>query len=144
MALARYPTQADAEITAMAFDFGTSRIGLAVGQSITGTAQPLAELKARDGIPDWQILGALLQQWRPDLLVVGIPYNMDGSESELSRRAEKFANRLHGRFHLPCYGMDERLSTHSARELVGAGRRDKPVDSVAACLILESWFAGLN
>jgi len=127
----------------MGFDFGTRRIGVAYGQSLTGTARPLPVLAARDGIPDWQLLQRLISNWQPDVLVVGLPYNMDGTDGDMVQRATRFANRLHGRFHLPCYGMDERLSSHAAAEL-----SDKPIgeplDSLAAQLILESWFAELG
>ncbi|MCB1671709.1 MAG: Holliday junction resolvase RuvX [Gammaproteobacteria bacterium] len=142
MSLEKFPVKHSSGLTALGFDFGTRRIGVACGQSISGTASPLAALKARDGIPDWDQIGKLLDHWQPDLLVIGLPYNMDGSESELLKRAVKFANRLHGRFHLPCYGIDERLSSHAAEELVGSS--DQSVDSVAAQLILETWFAELR
>ncbi|HAW77355.1 MAG TPA: Holliday junction resolvase RuvX, partial [Alteromonas australica] len=81
--------------TVLAFDFGTKSIGVAVGQEVTGTASPLAALKARDGIPDWQQIAALYEEWQPHLVVVGLPLNMDGSEQEMTQRAKKFANRLH-------------------------------------------------
>ncbi len=127
----------------MGFDFGTRRIGVAYGQSLTGTARPLPVLAARDGIPDWQLLQQLISDWQPDVLVVGLPYNMDGTDGDLVQRATRFANRLHGRFHLPCYGMDERLSSHAAAEL-SDNPFNEPLDSLAAQLILESWFAELG
>ncbi|KAA0874333.1 Holliday junction resolvase RuvX [Nitrincola tapanii] len=135
-----HPTQ-----TALGFDFGTGRIGLASGQTLTATATPLATLAARDGIPDWTALDAVLREWTPDLLVVGIPLNMDGSISEMARRARKFANRIQDRYRLPCYLMDERLSTQEAKQIHfaqgGSHHFSKdPVDSLAAQLILESWF----
>lgn len=131
--------------TILAFDFGLNSIGCAVGQSITGTAQPLAAFKAQDGIPNWEAIGTLLKEWQPDLLVVGLPLNMDGSEQPLTQRAKKFANRLHGRFQLQVILHDERLTTVEARaEIFSRGgfkalKKDK-VDSISACLILESWF----
>lgn len=143
MALESFPANRSSLLTALGFDFGTSRIGVAHGQSLTGTAEALPLLKAQDGIPDWAEVGRLIELWQPKVLVIGLPYNMDGSESELLTRASKFGNRLHGRFHLPCYGIDERLSTVAAKELAG-GKVDKPVDSVAAQLILESWFTELG
>jgi len=137
--------------TILAFDFGTSFIGVAVGQSITATATPLPALKARDGIPDWIQLEQLISEWRPQMLVVGLPLNMDGSESEMSARAKKFAQRLRGRFGLPCELWDERLSSFEARgELLEQNRqqksggkkfRERGIDSLSARLILESWFA---
>ncbi|KMK50862.1 Holliday junction resolvase [[Actinobacillus] muris] len=131
--------------TVIAFDFGTNSIGCAVGQSITGTAQSLPAFKAQDGVPNWQEIGKLLAQWQPDLLVVGLPLNMDGTEQPLTQRAKKFANRLHGRFNLPVVLQDERLTTVEAKaEIFARGgyralKKDK-VDGISACLILESWF----
>lgn len=131
--------------TVLAFDFGTGSIGCAVGQSITGTAQGLAAFKAQDGIPNWEEIGKVIQNWQPDLLVVGLPLNMDGSEQSLTQRAKKFANRLNGRFNLPVVLQDERLTTVSARaEIFERGGykalKKGKVDSISACLILESWF----
>lgn len=131
--------------TILAFDFGTSSIGCAVGQSITGTAQGLPAFKAQDGIPNWEQIGKVIAEWQPDLLVVGLPLNMDGTEQPLTQRAKKFANRLNGRFRLPVELQDERLTTVSARSEIferGGYRALKKgkVDSISACLILESWF----
>jgi putative Holliday junction resolvase len=139
----QYPLRRDQTVSALCFDFGTKRIGVAYGQSITGTAQPLQTLNARDGIPDWQEIEKLVVQWRPTVFVVGLPFNMDGTESELLLRARKFGQRLEGRLHKPCYGMDERLSSFEARGQLLRGEADAQIDSLAAKLILESWFAGL-
>ena len=132
----------------LGFDYGTRQIGVAVGQTLTASASPLRELRARDGIPDWEEIAALLHEWRPDALVVGLPLNMDGTPSEMSARAEKFARRLQGRFQLPVHCIDERLSTFEAKQtLRDSGRRtptsyrDNPVDSLAAALLLETWLA---
>ena len=127
------------------FDFGTTRIGVAAGQAITGTASPLAPVAARDGIPDWSLLEALISEWQPAALVVGIPLNMDGTISDMSRRARKFANRLKERCQLPCYLIDERLSTREAKQISMArggstNFKENSVDGIAAQLILESWF----
>lgn len=129
----------------LAFDYGTKNIGLAYGQTLTGSARELTRIKARDGIPDWHQIGTLVQEWRPDLLLVGLPLNMDGSDSELSVRARKFANRLHGRFALQVELVDERLTSFDAKGEVMArgGSRDyknDPIDSIAARLILEAWL----
>ena len=134
-------------ISALGFDYGTQRIGVAYGQSLTGTAQRVCVLKAKDGIPDWGQIEALISEWKPNLFVVGIPYNLDGSESELMVRSIKFANRLNGRFHKPSYGMDERLSSVEAAEQVfeknrGAKKRAS-IDDIAARIILENWFSEL-
>lgn len=131
--------------TALAFDFGTQRMGLAWGQNLTASATELPPLPARDGIPDWDRIAALIAEWRPDCLVVGLPLNMDGSISDMARRARKFANRLHERFRLPCYLIDERLTSHAAKALHRASGgsqhyRKDPVDSIAARLLLEDWL----
>ena len=101
--------------TVLAFDFGTYSIGCAIGQSITGTAQGLPAFKAQDGIPDWAQNEKVIQEWQPDILVVGLPLNMDGTEQSLTQRAKKFANRLNGRFNLPVELQDERLTTVEAK-----------------------------
>ncbi len=130
----------------MAFDYGLRNIGIAVGQTLTGTASALAPIKARDGIPDWDMLAKLINEWQPDTFIVGIPLNMDDSESEMSARARKFGNRLNGRYGKPWIGVDERLSSREAkqraRELGHNGNyNDRPIDGLAAHLILEGWLA---
>lgn len=129
----------------MAFDFGLRQIGVAVGNARLGTGRPLPILRAKDGIPDWEAVAALVAEWQPDLLVVGEPLNMDGSSSELSERAAKFARRLHGRLGLPVDMVDERLSSFEARQLSrDRGHRGdfkkQPVDSLAAELIFRTWL----
>ena len=117
--------------TVIAFDFGTFSIGAAIGQDITKTARPLCAFKARDG--------------KPDYLVVGLPLNMDGTEQELTQRARKFANRLHGRFGFQVQLQDERLSTVEAKSQLFANDgfralKKSRVDASSAVVILESWF----
>ena len=129
----------------LAFDYGTKSIGVAVGQELTGTASLLSALKAQDGTPDWTQLEKLIQEWQPQLLLVGLPLNMDGTEQPFTARVRKFANRLHGRFGLPVSLQDERLTTAEARsQLFAEGgfkrlTKDK-VDSYSAKLIFESWY----
>lgn len=132
--------------TVLCFDYGTQTIGVAVGQSVTHTATPLSDLKAKDGIPQWDDIKRIIDEWQPDLLLVGLPLNMDGSFSDIGGRARKFANRLHGRFGLPVTMADERLSSFEAKGDIirRTGSRDfkkSSVDSLAATIILESWFA---
>ncbi len=126
----------------MAFDFGTRQIGLAVGQTLTASGQPLATLKARDGQPNWDEIAAYIKQWQPDTLIVGLPLNMDDTESPFCQRARKFARRLQGRMVLPVKMVDERLSTAEAKSRGSHtdSYRENPVDSQAACLILETWL----
>lgn len=131
--------------TLLAFDYGTKNIGVASGQTITRSATSLAPLKAKDGIPDWSHIEKVLGEWKPDLVLVGLPLNMDATESELSTRARKFGNRLHGRFGVKVEMVDERLTSFDAKAEVAerGGSRDyknNPVDSIAARLILESWL----
>lgn len=131
--------------TILCFDYGTKSIGVAVGSELTGSATLLAALKAKDGIPDWLHIERLIQEWQPQLLLVGLPLNMDGSEQEFTARTRKFANRLHGRFGLPIAYHDERLSTADARSRLFAEggyrnlSKDK-VDSLSAQIIFEGWY----
>ncbi|MCF6255101.1 MAG: Holliday junction resolvase RuvX [Gammaproteobacteria bacterium] len=129
--------------TLLGFDYGLKRIGVAVGQELTGTASALLTVRANDGKPDWNAISKLIEQWQPDEVVVGLPLNMDGSFHELSYRAQRFGNQLHGRYNLPAHFMDERLSSLDAeRELKGKSRKIQAadIDKVAAKIILESWL----
>ena len=131
--------------TLLAFDYGTKNIGVAYGQTVTATAREIPPLKAQDGVPNWDSVQALLKEWQPDLILVGLPLNMDDTESELCARARKFANRLTGRFGVKVELVDERLSTFAAKEEAAErGHRGNygqaPIDSIAARLILESWL----
>lgn len=131
--------------TILCFDYGTKSIGVAVGSELTGSATLLSALKARDGIPDWEQIAKLIKEWQPQLLLVGLPLNMDGTEQEFTARTRKFANRLHGRFGLPVSFHDERLSTADARSRLFAEggyrnlSKDK-VDSLSAQIIFEGWY----
>lgn len=131
--------------TLIAFDFGTRSIGAAVGQRITGTARPLAALKAQEGTPDWNLIERLLKEWQPEAVIVGLPLNMDGTEQPLTAKARKFANRIQGRFGVKIILHDERLSTVEARaglfEQGGYRALNKgKIDSASAVVILESFF----
>jgi len=126
----------------LGFDFGTKRIGVAVGQELTATARALETLNSPDGGPDWPGISRLIEQWQPDALVLGLPLNLDGSDHEITRLARRFGNRLRGRYNLPVYTVDERLSSAEAEALLAErGRFEKEdVDKVAAQLILQSWL----
>ncbi|MDX1367641.1 Holliday junction resolvase RuvX [Pseudomonas sp.] len=129
----------------LGFDYGSKQIGVAVGQVITGQARELCILKAQNGVPDWQKVEALIKEWQPDAIVVGLPLNMDGTKSEMSDRAEKFARRLNGRFNLPVHTHDERLTTYEAKgqrlqQGQNSGYRERPVDALAAALLLQGWL----
>ena len=129
----------------LGFDFGTQKIGVATGNSLTGQASPQGSLKAKDGTPNWQQIEQLIKEWRPDIVIVGLPLNMDGTESDLSKRARKFANRIHGRFGVQIEMQDERLSSADAKMIAkeqghhGDFERD-PIDDLAAALIVESYL----
>ena len=130
----------------MCFDFGVKRFGLAIGNDLLQTAKELQPIMAKDGIPNWQVIDALEAEWSPQAFVVGLPLNMDGSESAMSLRAKKFGKRLKGRFNKPVHMMDERLSSYEAKSQVRSERGATnfgtySVDGAAACLILESWFS---
>lgn len=131
--------------TVLGFDFGKKSIGVAVGQEITGTASPLNALKAVDGIPDWEQLQKVFDEWQPNLAVVGLPLNMDGSNQEITFAAKKFANRLNAKYRVQVETCDERLTTVDAKsqlfEMGGFKKLGKQqIDSASACLILESWM----
>ena len=132
----------------MSFDYGTEKIGIAIGQSISSTAEPLTIIRAKDGIPNWSQITSLIESWRPNFFVVGLPYNLDGSDSKLLQRALKFAQRLNGRFNIPTFGIDERLSSEAAKEKYKIGNPKntvrKEIDDVAAQIILETWFSEYN
>ena len=134
----------------LGFDYGEQRIGVAVGQRITGTATPLTTLTSRDRKPDWDAISDLIQEWKPEALVVGMPYHLDGSESEMSERIKKFCRQLNGRYGLPVHQVDERLSSAEAEQTLKLqrqqGRRKKinkqEIDQLAAAVQLESWLSG--
>ena len=130
----------------LGFDFGKKRIGIAIGQCLTHTATPLTTLTSRDNKPDWEGIQALINEWRPDALVVGIPCHMDGTEHEMTQAAQRFVRQLEGRHRLPVYTMDERLTSAEAEASLREApkkkrRRDKAaIDTIAAQVILQSWL----
>ncbi|WP_445003699.1 Holliday junction resolvase RuvX [Halomonas mongoliensis] len=130
----------------LGFDFGTRRIGVAVGNELLASARELDPLPARDGIPDWQQVARLVEEWRPDLFVVGLPLTAEGEEQPMSTRARKFGKRLFGRFGVPCEMVDERGSTGEAKVIARerghrGNYREASVDGISAVLIVERWFA---
>ena len=128
--------------TLLGFDFGPRKIGIAVGQTVTGSASPLTTLRSRNEVPDWDRIRKLIEEWRPEALVVGIPHNMDGTEVEWAHRAHRFARQLEGRFRLPVYRVDERLTSLEARRQMGRKATSlEAVDAMAAKLILETWLS---
>jgi putative holliday junction resolvase len=140
-------------VTLLAFDYGRRRIGIAVGNTLSCSARALATLETGDSGPDWARIAALLEEWRPARLVVGVPYNdaaPDGTmpDNELAAEAQRFARRLRGRFGLPVDTIDERLSSAEAEARLKTERRmgrrgpitKKDIDSAAAAVILQDWL----
>lgn len=132
--MAEPPGPAAVPQTLLAFDYGLKRTGAAVGNSLTRTARPLRTIAA-EGDARFAAIAALLAEWQPDALVVGVPFHPDGAEHDNTRRARRFARQLHGRFGLAVHEVDERWST---TEALAAGARD--ADAAAAALLLEQWF----
>lgn len=137
--------------TVLAFDFGLKRIGLAAGDTLTATAAPRPAIPVTRGQPDWRIIEREVRTWHPRILVVGAPYNVDGSPGALAAAARDFAAELGSRFGLPINMVDERWSSLEAaaalkaRRASGERRRRvqrEDIDSAAAAVILERWLAG--
>lgn len=121
--------------TIFAFDFGVKRIGVAMGNTLIRQAQPVKVISAVDNATRFAAIGALLEEWQPGLLVVGLPLHPDGAEHEMTARCRKFANQLHGRFNLPVELVDERYSS-----AVIGGQRGEVIDDRAAAIILQQYF----
>jgi putative Holliday junction resolvase len=121
--------------TIFAFDFGVKRIGMAVGNTLLRQAQPLKIIDAIDNATRFAAIQTLLDEWKPALLVVGLPMHPDGTAHEMTARARKFANQLHGRFNLPVELVDERYSS-----AVISSRRGEVIDDRAAAIILQQYF----
>ena len=136
--------------TVLAFDFGLKRIGIACGDTLTREAAPRAAAVAHRGVPDWQAIAREVRALAPGVLVVGAPYNADGSEGTLLAAARRFAAELERRFALPVQLIDERYSSLEASEALKArrvsgerGRIERAdIDSAAAAVILGRWFRG--
>ena len=142
--------------TILGFDYGQVRIGVAIAQELTASARPLLTLKTSQGAPPWPAIAELISEWRPQQLVVGLPYQADGSANTVTQAALRFAEQLRTRAQLPVATVDERLSSYAAASLLAErqGKRRKPgrrpgrkpgrdkaaVDRVAAALILETWL----
>lgn len=126
--------------TLLGFDYGRLRTGVAVGQTLTGTATALVTLQSRNHKPDWDGIDRLVHEWQPDGLVVGIPVHMDGTEQEMTKTARKFGGQLKARYNLPVYEADERLSSAEAEQNLGGSQDKAAIDREAARLILQAWL----
>lgn len=138
-------TAIPARQTLLAFDYGLRHIGTAVGQRLIGSSNPAGVIRARDGVPDWQTVETLVKEWQPDLLLVGLPLNMDGTDSPMSARARKFARQLQGRCGIGVELVDERLTSFAAKQQRYESRQSTDfgrdtVDAEAACIILQDFY----
>ncbi len=140
-------------LTLLAFDFGLKRLGVAVGQSITQTAQPLATLLCRNGEPDWNEVRAVQNKWQANAFIVGLPVNKDGTDNSFSKACRTFAAQIEKQFGLPVHLVEERLSSIAAQDFLKAQRqcgerkrrvKKEEIDKVAAAVILQNWFLENN
>lgn len=133
--------QKGVELTVMAFDFGTRRIGVAVGNTLTCLGQPINTIAESSSDAAFKVIEGLLKEWQPNRLVVGLPCHSDGTEHEMSAKARRFGNQLHGRFQLPVEWVDER---YTSAVLEGDPDMRDNLDAESAALILEQYFLEKN
>lgn len=134
--------------TVVAFDFGLKRTGVAVGNTLTGSASPECTLISKDEKPDWNGITKLFELWKPSQFVVGMPVELDGTENPLKKRIDRFCNQLNGRYNVSVAQENEQFSSIEAaerlKELRQRGRKKKvskeEVDKIAATIILENWL----
>ncbi|CAL4325182.1 Putative pre-16S rRNA nuclease [Buchnera aphidicola (Thelaxes suberi)] len=130
----------------MAFDFGTKKIGIAVGQTITRTASYLKSIPAKQGFPEWKLIHKVIIEWQPSSIIVGLPLNYNGDVQHITKKTKKFAIIMQKKFNIPTFLHDERLTTKSAKSYlfhIGGFKnlKKKKIDGLSAVLILESWFS---
>ena len=125
-------------LTVMAFDYGTRRVGVAVGNSVTKAGQALKTIAAPSGDVLFQAIERLLKEWQPDQLVIGRPVHPDNTPHEMTAKAVRFGNQLHGRFQLPVFWVDER---YTSAVLEGDSKMHDNLDSYSSALFLEQYFA---
>lgn len=131
----------------LGFDFGLKNIGIAYGQALTNIATPLTTIKANNGIPNWNEIKNIIDEWQPNVLIVGIPLNMDGTEQDTTVLARKFAISLKNTFNLPVIEVDERLTTWEAKKELKIPYKDAvskkeqhKVNAKAAAILIEQWL----
>lgn len=123
----------------IAFDYGEKKIGVAVGQTSTNTSSPLQIIFNKDNKTNWISISSLLHEWKPDLILLGKPLNMDGSESEIMKKVDKFYKELKSIYDADIEFVDERLTTFEAREILKDEKHDN-VDAHAAKILIDNWF----
>lgn len=126
----------------LGFDFGTQNLGIAVGNRLTNTAQPVKIIKVTHNQPDWLEVEKILKEWEPQAFIVGMPFTKDGTVTEHLKIIQKFINRLHGRFGLPVYIVDEANSSIESTQYVKPSNRNKKgqLDAISAAIIIERWL----
>ena len=125
----------------LAFDFGTQHIGVAVGQTITKTSSPLTILNvAREGKEIWNTISNLIDEWKPDRLLVGKPLNMDGTPSDMMKKVDPFFQKLQKISNIPCELVDERLTSFEAKQLMQTDSKYDRIDNLAAKIFLDNWI----
>ena len=123
----------------IAFDYGEKKIGVAVGQTSTNTSSPLQIIFNKDNKTNWASISSLLDEWKPDLILLGKPLNMDGSDSEIMKKVDKFYKELKSIYDADIEFVDERLTTFEAREILKDEKHDN-VDAHAAKILIDNWF----
>lgn len=131
------------------FDYGQKYLGLATGQSITGTAQPLTTIQMCQGKPNWPAIEVIINEWQPNAFIVGVALQPDGTDSKLSKLARKFGATLSQKFKRPVHFIDERLTSVAAREALGVTsfptlKQKREIDRISAAIILESWLNSVS
>jgi putative holliday junction resolvase len=128
----------------LAFDYGKSRIGVASGQTLTNTASPLTTIRCINGKPNWKEIKKIIDKWKPNEIIVGLPLDMNEEETESTKMAKAFGQEMQSNFNIPVSFIDEKLSTREARWRLEDGTqksvRHIKVDAIAACVILETWM----
>ena len=123
----------------IAFDYGEKKIGVAVGQTSTNTSSPLQIIFNKDNKTNWISISSLLDEWKPDLILLGKPLNMDGSDSEIMKKVDKFYKELKSIYDADIEFVDERLTTFEAREILKDEKHDN-VDAHAAKILIDNWL----
>lgn len=129
--------------TVIGFDYGTNWIGIAVGQTLTAQARPLSAIKSFKKSPDWEAISLLISEWKPQMLIVGLPTSDYSETKYMTDKASRFSHQLNGRFHIDTELIDERLTTREAYTIAidSGSRKSKPeIDSLSAVLITETWL----
>ena len=125
----------------LAFDFGTQYIGVAVGQTVTNTSSPLVVLKVdREEKEIWDSISNLIEEWKPDQILIGKPLNMDGSPSDMMKKIDPFFNKIKKVTNIPCELVDERLTSFEAKELAKIDSKSHRIDHLAAIIFLDNWI----